>query len=70
MDNFRSAPPPTPFHPFTQEALRKLVDRTSLPKTARKLIFNCRRAWEQSADVVLANGEITENEIDEVVGLL
>jgi hypothetical protein len=70
MENYRSSPPPTPFHPFTEEALRVVVDRTSLPKTARKLIFNCRRAWEQNSDVVLADSVITDEEIKDVVGFL
>jgi hypothetical protein len=70
MENYRSSPPPTPFHPFTEQALRRLVDRTSLPRTARKLIFNCRRVWEQNADVVLDGGDIGEDEIEAAVGLL
>lgn len=70
MENFRSCTPPTPFHPFTEEGLKTLVERTGLPRTARKLITNSRRAWEQSADVLLAGGSIGRDEVDNLIGLV
>jgi hypothetical protein len=70
MENFRSCAPPTPSHPFTEEGLASLVERTGLPRTARKLITNCRRAWEQSGDVILAGGAIGPDEVDALVGLV
>ncbi len=70
MSNFRSSPPPTELHPFTQDGLEAIVDRTGLPKTARKLITNCRRAWEQSSAVIQAGGTIGKDEVDNLVGLI
>src|SRR5262249_37733889 len=37
--------PPTLEHPFTKEALEQIVNRTTVPKTARKLIQNSNRVW-------------------------
>lgn len=70
MQNYRAGAAPTKFHPFTEDGLRTLVDRTNLPRTARKLITNCRRAWEQNAGLVLAGGAIGPDDVDRVVGLV
>lgn len=62
-------PAPTPEHPFTAEGLKQVVERTAEPRTARKLIENAKRAWQGAAEVVLAGGQIGEDEVGEVQGL-
>lgn len=70
MNEFRTGTAPTPTHPFSPAALEAIVDRTGLPKTARKLITNCRRAWEQNGDLVIAGGTIDADDISNVVGFV
>ncbi len=69
MDNFREGSAPDPYHPFTEDSLKATVDRTTLPKTARKLIKNCRRVWETNSDVITKGGTIGTDEVDAVIGL-
>jgi uncharacterized protein YqgV (UPF0045/DUF77 family) len=70
LEHYRAGTPPTPYHPFTEEGLSNLVERTGLPRTARKLITNCRRAWEQSSDLILTGGSIGPDDVDGLVGLV
>jgi hypothetical protein len=70
MANFRSGAAPSPWHPFTESALKAIVDRTGLPKTARKLITNSRRAWEQNAAIITSGGAIDDEDIERVAGFL
>lgn len=60
---------PSPEHPFTPEGLKEVVERTSAPRTARKLIQNANRAWQGSASVVLNGGQVDVGDVQAVQGL-
>ena len=60
---------PSPEHPFTADGLKEVVERTTAPRTARKLIQNANRAWQGASDAVMKGGQIGVAEVNEVQGL-
>ncbi|MDH6592621.1 hypothetical protein M2165_002510 [Variovorax sp. TBS-050B] len=60
---------PSPEHPFTVDGLKEVVERTTAPRTARKLIQNANRAWQGAADVVLKGGQIDVSDMQNIQGL-
>lgn len=62
--------PPTPYHPFTKGAIEEIVNRTTEPRTARKLINNCNRIWQKCSVTVLSDQAISEAEVQAQPGLL
>lgn len=60
---------PSPEHPFTLDGLKEVVERTSAPRTARRLIQNANRAWQHAAPVVLNGGQIDVGDVQAVPGL-
>lgn len=59
---------PTAEHPFTLNGLKEVVERTTAPRTARKLIKNANRVWQGTSEVVLQGGQIDTAEVQEIHG--
>lgn len=60
---------PSPEHPFTAEGLKEVVERTTAPRTARKLIQNANRVWQGAASVILGGGQISVDDVQGIHGL-
>ena len=60
---------PSPEHPFTIDALKEIVERTTTPRTARRLIQNANRVWQGAAQLVINGGTIGAEDVGNVHGL-
>jgi hypothetical protein len=60
---------PSVEHPFTHEGLKEVVERTTAPRTARKLIKNANRVWLGCASAVMEGSQIDEGAVQATPGL-
>lgn len=56
-------------HPFTTDGLKEVVERTTAPRTARKLIKNANRVWQGAASAVINGGQIGIDDAQATPGL-
>lgn len=61
---------PSPEHPFTEQGLKEVVEQTTTPRTARKLIQNANRVWQGCASVVIDGRQIGVDDVQSIHGLI